>query len=84
MRSQANMTWNKMPHHHIKISFFSPNHGVMDYFSSWHGMKNLHVVNLFIFPLILLKTNFDIICHDIHVQYLAFIQGALMHTFIKV
>jgi hypothetical protein len=34
MRSQVNMTWRNVPHHHIKnfFKFFFPSdHGVMDY-----------------------------------------------------
>jgi hypothetical protein len=47
MRSQANMTWNKMPHHHIKKLIFFSESWSRGIFFSWHGMKNLHVVNLF-------------------------------------
>jgi hypothetical protein len=49
MRSQVNMTWHNVPHHHI--TFFSifvfSDHGMMDY--NLHAMKELKKFNGFSF-----------------------------------
>ncbi len=72
MRSQVNMTWNKMSHH--RTIFFSSDHGVTYFSFSWHAMTKLHAMNLLFKKIpILSKTNFDINCHD-----------TLMHEYKKV
>jgi hypothetical protein len=71
MRSQINMIWNKMPHHHTifskkKIDFFFF-FMIMEsriLFFSWHVMTKLHAMIL-IFNFV--KKHFDIIHDDVHV-----------------
>jgi len=70
IRSQVNILWNKMPHNYTISKkcfqfFLFSNHGITDFFFSRHVVTKLHVVNLFF--LTLSKTNFDVICHDVHV-----------------
>jgi hypothetical protein len=86
MKSQINMKWNKMPHHHT--TFFLKtfaDHGIMNPIFLMACRDKITCYEFFVicFPIFSKKT-FDVIRHDVHVCTLHLYKIILMHGFIKI